>query len=148
MNGYIFIMVSSMTSSISEKSMVLLPDGEHSQPAGTLPSSIQIEHNAEEDEATLVISPTVSLANAHREPTSQEKNQAHHPTASLPNLKHSYPKELIQLNESNPLGQRIFATILMEANVKEYDSSFKHSQKLQFLTNIHLTSFVNEGCLN
>ena len=129
MNGYIFIMVSSKTSSISAKSLVLLLDGEHSQPAGTLPSSIQIVHNAEEDEATLVISPTVSLANAHEEPTSQEKNQAHPRTTSSPNWKHSYPKELINLNESNPLGQRIFATILMEANFKGYDSSFKHGKK-------------------
>ena len=70
-------MVTSITSSISEKSMALLPDGEHLQPAGTLPSSIQIVHNAEDDEATLIVSPTVSLAKAHEKPTSKEKNQAH-----------------------------------------------------------------------
>ena len=54
--------------------MALLPDGEHLQPAGTLPSSIQIVHNAEDDEATLIVSPTVSLAKAHEKPTSNEKN--------------------------------------------------------------------------
>ena len=141
-------MVTSITSSISEKSMALLPDGEHLQPAGTLPSSIQIVHNAEDDEATLIVSPTVSLAKAHEKPTSKEKNQAHLPTASFTNSKHSYPKELVHLNESNPLGQRIFATILMEANFKGYDSSFKHGKKSQFLKHLHSTSFDDEGCLN
>ena len=137
-------MVSSTTSSLSAKFLELLPHGELSEPARTLPLSIQIECNDKQDEATLVVSPSVSVSNENV--VSQLQMTIHGQTPNMPTqarVKHAFPKELISIDERNLLGQRIFATVLMEANVKRYDSSFKYGKKLQLLTNVYLTCFVN-----
>ena len=64
-----------------------------------------------------------------------------------PNRKTKFPTELLNMNNINPLGQRVFNGILHDCRVKGYDETLKYGKKNKYLTVTNLNTSISENII-
>ena len=133
---------------LSSVSQVLLTPSHVYENAGTIPSQIRVEIPSDVEpfdttnDANMLLDFSSSITAVAT--TTLPPQPVYHPTSK----KTKFPIELLNMNIINPLGERVFNSIIHDCRVKGYDETLKYGKKNIYLKDLHGQCFNDDGIFN